>query len=49
MLVHHKGKNIVIGNLKKRVLRRVFEPKREEVTGSWGKLCNEELHNMYFH
>jgi hypothetical protein len=30
----------------KRVLRRIFEPKRDEVTGSWRKLHNEELHNL---
>jgi hypothetical protein len=26
-----------------RVLRRIFESKRDEVTGGWGKLHNEEL------
>jgi len=25
------------------VLRRIFEPKRDEVTGKWRKLHNEEL------
>jgi hypothetical protein len=30
-----------------RVLRRIFGPKREEVTGGWRKLHNEELHNSY--
>jgi hypothetical protein len=30
-----------------RVLRRIFEPKRDEVTGGWRKLRNEELHNLY--
>jgi hypothetical protein len=30
-----------------RVLRRIFEPKRDEVTGEWRKLHNEELHNLY--
>jgi hypothetical protein len=30
-----------------RVLRRIFGPKRNEVTGEWGKLHNEELHNLY--
>jgi hypothetical protein len=30
-----------------RVLRRIFGPKREEVTGEWGKLHNEELRDMY--
>jgi hypothetical protein len=28
-----------------RVLRRMFGPKRDEVTGEWRKLHNEELHN----
>jgi hypothetical protein len=28
------------------VLRRIIEPKREEVTEGWGKLHNEELHNL---
>jgi hypothetical protein len=30
-----------------RVLRIIFGPKREEVTGGWRKLHNEELHNLY--
>jgi hypothetical protein len=30
-----------------RVLRRIFVPKRDEVTGQWRKLHNEELHNLY--
>jgi hypothetical protein len=30
-----------------RVLRRVFGPKRDEVTGEWKKLHNEELNNLY--
>jgi hypothetical protein len=30
-----------------RVLRRIFEPKRDEETGGWRKLHNEELHNLY--
>jgi hypothetical protein len=29
------------------VLRRISGPKRDEVTGDWRKLHNEELHNMY--
>jgi len=29
------------------VLRRVFGPKRDEVTGEWRKLHNEELSNLY--
>jgi hypothetical protein len=30
-----------------RVLRRIFGPKRDDVTGDWRKLHNEELHNLY--
>jgi hypothetical protein len=30
-----------------RVLRRIFGSKRDEVTGGWRKLHNEELHNLY--
>jgi hypothetical protein len=30
-----------------RVLRRVFGPKRDEVTGEWRRLHNEELYALY--
>jgi hypothetical protein len=30
-----------------RVVRRMFGPKRDEVTGGWRNLHNEELHNLY--
>jgi hypothetical protein len=30
-----------------RVLRRIFGPKRDEVTGKWRRLHNEELHDLY--
>jgi len=30
-----------------RVLRRIFGPKRDEVTGEWGKLHNGELNDLY--
>jgi hypothetical protein len=33
--------------LEHRVLRRLFGPKRDEVTGEWRKLHNEELHILY--
>ena len=33
---------------KNRVLRKIFGPKREEVTGDWRQLHNEELHDVYF-
>ena len=29
------------------MLRRIFGPKRDEVTGEWRKLHNEELNNVY--
>jgi len=31
-----------------KVLRRIFGPKRDEVTGEWKKLHNEELNDLYF-
>jgi hypothetical protein len=30
-----------------RVFRRIFGSKRDEVTGGWRKLHNEEFHNLY--
>jgi hypothetical protein len=30
-----------------KILRRIFGPQRDEVTGEWRKLHNEELHNLY--
>jgi hypothetical protein len=30
-----------------RVLRKIFGPKRNEVTGDWRKVHNEELHDLY--
>jgi hypothetical protein len=30
-----------------RVLRRISGPKKDEVTGGWRKLHNEELDNLY--
>jgi hypothetical protein len=29
------------------LLRRIFGPKRDELTGDWRKLYNQELHNLY--
>jgi hypothetical protein len=34
----------IFGN---RMLRRIFGPKRDEVTGGLKKLHNEELHGLY--
>jgi hypothetical protein len=31
----------------KRVLRKIFGPKRDEMIGGWRKLHNEELHDLY--
>jgi hypothetical protein len=31
-----------------RVLKKIFGPKKDEVTGVWRELHNEELHNLYF-
>jgi len=32
-----------------RMLRRIFGPKRDEVTGEWRKLHYEELNDLYSH
>jgi hypothetical protein len=31
-----------------KVLRRIFGPKRDEVTGEWRRLHNEEPYALYF-
>jgi hypothetical protein len=36
-----------LGVFENRVLRRIFGPKRDEVTGEWRKLHNEDLHDLY--
>ena len=30
-----------------RVLKRIFWPRRDKVTGEWRELCNEELNDLY--
>jgi len=30
-----------------KVLRRIFGPKRDEVTGEWREIYNEELNDLY--
>jgi hypothetical protein len=30
-----------------RMVRRIFGPRRDEVTGEWRKLHNEEVHDLY--
>jgi hypothetical protein len=37
----------LVSDIKGGCLRRIFGPKRDEVTGEWRKLHNEELHNLY--
>jgi hypothetical protein len=36
-----------VGVFENRVLRRIFGPRRDEVTGEWRKLYNEELRDLY--
>jgi hypothetical protein len=36
-----------LGVFEKRVLGRIFGPRRDEVTGGWRKLHNEELRDLY--
>jgi hypothetical protein len=36
-----------LGMFENRVLRGIFGPKRDEVTGEWRKLHNEELRDLY--
>jgi hypothetical protein len=33
--------------LENMAVRRIFGPKKDEVTGEWGKLRNEELNDLY--
>jgi hypothetical protein len=36
----------IVKKIENRVLRRIFGPKKDDVTGHWRKLHNEELHNL---
>jgi hypothetical protein len=38
---------IVLRVFENRVLRRIFGPKRDEVTGEWRRLHNKELYALY--
>jgi len=40
-----KGRRLRV--FENRVLRRIFRPKRDEMTGEWRKLHNEELNDLY--
>jgi hypothetical protein len=46
-LVCHVNGRTHIEVCENRALRRMSGPKRNEVTGGWRKLLNEELHNLY--
>jgi hypothetical protein len=37
----------ILSVFENRVLRRIFGPKRDEVTGEWRKLHNKELRDLY--
>jgi hypothetical protein len=39
--------NRVLRVFENRVLSGIFGPKRDEVTGEWRRLHNEELHHVY--
>jgi hypothetical protein len=41
------GEEHVLRVLDNRVLRRIFGPKRNEVTGEWRRIHNEELYVLY--
>ena len=43
---HIEGKRM-LRVFENRVLRRIFGPKRDEVTGEWRKLHNEDLNDLY--
>jgi hypothetical protein len=45
-LTLRKGSRLKV--FENRVLRGIYEPKRDELTGEWGKLHNEELHDLLF-
>jgi hypothetical protein len=44
-LILREGHRLTV--FEKRVLSKIFGPKRDEVTGEWRRLHNEELHRLY--
>jgi len=46
-LVAHTEGGTQLRMFKNRVLRRIFGPKRDEATGEWRTLYNEELNDLY--
>jgi hypothetical protein len=43
-----KQNKLYLVEIEFKVLRRIFGTERDEVTGGWRKLHNEELHNVYY-
>jgi len=41
-------KELMLKMFVNRVLRKVFGPKREEITGGWTELCNMDHHKLHF-
>jgi hypothetical protein len=46
-LVCHTEGGTKTEGFENRVLRRIFGPKRDEATGEWRRLHNEELNDLY--
>jgi hypothetical protein len=46
-LVAHIARGIRVRAFENMVLRRIFGPERDEVTGEWRKLHNEEHNDQY--
>ena len=44
LILREKGR---LKSLEDRVLRRIFGPRRDEVTGEWRKLHNEESNDLF--
>ena len=47
VLVATLGEERRLSVFENKVLRRIFGPMREEVTGEWRRLHNEELNDLY--
>jgi hypothetical protein len=47
LLLDNEGELHRLRVFENRVLRSIFGPKRDEVTGEWRKLHNEELRDLY--
>jgi hypothetical protein len=42
-----KGRTYRLRVFENRPLERIIGPKSDKITGSWRKMHNEELHNLY--